>query len=94
MSDSELNTGRDAVTEALANTMILIRSWINADLERKAGNLSDVEAIESYSLIVAIIGKELLAVFEEYPDLAVNVEKVVAENSLVLQSILAEKLES
>ena len=95
MSDSEeLNDGSDAVTEALANTMILIRSWINADFERKAGNLSDEEVIESYSLIVAILGQELYSVLEEYPNLADEVEQVVTRNSLTLQDIITDKLEN
>lgn len=89
----DLEDCNDAVNEAIANTMLLINAWINGDMASKAGEVTVEEQHEGFSYIVALIGKQLFSLLEDYPEMKEAVYAKHEINTARLTSIIKKNIE-
>lgn len=93
-SDAELlESAENGLHEALANTLLLINAWVNADMTRTSGEATAIEQIEGYSVIVALIGQELFTVLHAFPELAGKVYDLHDAHQDVLKQMIQNKMQ-
>lgn len=59
----------DAVDEAVANTLLLINAWVNGDIAFRSGEVTVERQHEAFSYIIALVGKELFSLLEDFPEM-------------------------